>query len=400
MEFPNPYQDQIDRYKRDADRNVFVMMRYKNDGLLSSIWEAISNCLRDNGLNPVLAKNKLLHPQLWDNILVCMEYARYGIIVFEDVDGTKEFNPNIAIELGYMLARGRPCLILKDRSIKAMPTDIAGRVDEPFDSHNPATSIPEAIQGWLDRIRPSPVQIITAKDEVEAVTERTRRIVQELRDLADDRMIDPKQRVIRLAGHLSSLGISDNAFLDPIYQDFHELLSQERDIILRLLTRGATVKCIVTPGFQLERVKLGVVKQQQIAADVLPKYDQLIKTLHENKDNPNLQIVSTIRLHHDNLHIFADRVVFIGRGRIHDIGYSRTRVVYDSSYVRDEIDEFDTLFFDDAKALLPNIVTELHPPDIKQLKDIVIKHLLEAKAQLELFANRGIDSSDLSGNNQ
>src|SRR5579859_524512 len=145
MVFENPQQGMLDAYKRDTYRNVFIMMRYREDTPLTNIVEVVSNALREHGLNPILAKAKRLHPELWSNVLACMEYARYGIVIFEDVDGSHEFNPNIAIELGYMLARGRPCLILKDRRMAAVPTDIAGRVYDTFDSHNPEGTIPSAI---------------------------------------------------------------------------------------------------------------------------------------------------------------------------------------------------------------------------------------------------------------
>ena len=54
-----------------------------------------------------------------------MSACRYGIAIFEDIDD-KDFNPNVSIELGYMLGTKPPLsvLILKERRLKSMPTDI------------------------------------------------------------------------------------------------------------------------------------------------------------------------------------------------------------------------------------------------------------------------------------
>lgn len=127
--------------------NVFVMMRYRSDDHFRMIEESIRETLTAFGLNARFAKDSAIVDDLWDNIVYYIDHCRYGIAVFEDID-ERYFNPNISLELGYMYAQGKRCLLLKERRMPRLPTDICGRIYRDFDALNLKVSIQEQISEW------------------------------------------------------------------------------------------------------------------------------------------------------------------------------------------------------------------------------------------------------------
>jgi hypothetical protein len=72
-----------------------------------------------------------------------------GIAVFEDIE-KREFNPNVALELGYMLARRRRCLILKEQHLPSLPADVINRLYKPFNMFDVTNSVTREIGRWVD----------------------------------------------------------------------------------------------------------------------------------------------------------------------------------------------------------------------------------------------------------
>ena len=114
------------------DKNVFLMMRFGTGANLASIETVIRNTLRLYGLTVHMARDADLAETLWANVQTYLECCRYGIAVFEDID-RREFNPNISLELGYMLGKRKPCLLLKEQRMPRLPTDIVGHLYKTFD---------------------------------------------------------------------------------------------------------------------------------------------------------------------------------------------------------------------------------------------------------------------------
>ena len=84
---------------------------------------------------------------LWDNVCTYMIGCKYGIALLEDIIAD-EFNPNVALEYGFMRALGKPTLLLKERRFKAR-ADILGTLWEEFDILDIETSITSAVSRWL-----------------------------------------------------------------------------------------------------------------------------------------------------------------------------------------------------------------------------------------------------------
>jgi hypothetical protein len=138
--------------KSPFDRNVFVMMRFRNTAESSALRETIRTSLHDAGLVAHFADELSLADELWDNVCTYMCGCRFGVAVVEEIE-ERSFNPNVAIEIGFMQALQRKVLVLKDRRVPMLPTDLAGRLYREFDSYNLEPTVKEAIGGWVDELR-------------------------------------------------------------------------------------------------------------------------------------------------------------------------------------------------------------------------------------------------------
>lgn len=85
---------------------------------------------------------------LWDNVCVYMSCCSMGIAILED-RAADEFNPNVALEYGFIRALNKPTLLLADKGFRNLRADIVGTLREEFDLFDIEDSVPSAIQRWL-----------------------------------------------------------------------------------------------------------------------------------------------------------------------------------------------------------------------------------------------------------
>ena len=136
FDYPNP------------DTNIFIMMRFRDAPQQKDILSTIRKSLADYGINALRADDKSYAQSLFANIRSYMNACNRGIAVFEQIDDT-DFNPNVSIELGYMISQGKKVLLFKEKRLKALPTDIVGQLYKPFDSYDIQTTIDSGINEWL-----------------------------------------------------------------------------------------------------------------------------------------------------------------------------------------------------------------------------------------------------------
>jgi hypothetical protein len=387
----DPFKKKRAAFEKDEHKNVFVIMRYGLEPPFAEIENTITETLQRFGLKAVVARDVSFHQQLWNNVRFCMDHSRYAIIVFERIL-EPAYNPNIAIELGYMIGLKRPRLILKDHSIQVLPTDIIGQLYTEFNSYKAKETIAVAIERWLEKLGHSsikPAEVITASTEIEANIKRTRRIIAELSARTTDSTLLLNKLIVRQAATMSSLAISDK----ERYEDnkYHELLLEERKAMESLLKEGAVVRLIISPDTQVHRVRLKLTTTKFVRTNVLPRYAQMIATIKENLSRSNLQIVYVHRLPHDNLLIAGEDRVYIGRKRVRQQGFPNTTVIYDPTVVYTEISEFDILFNDSVGAIMG--VKQPEQPQIedygsKSLKQKIIQRLMGAESEIQRLIKR------------
>jgi protein-tyrosine-phosphatase len=128
--------------------NVFIMMRFRDTKQHSAVLSALRAALEFYGLHGLRADDKIYSDSLWSNVKSYMDASDAGIAVFEQIEDA-DFNPNVSLELGYMMAEKKRVLLLKEKRLKALPTDIVGRLYKPFDSYDIPASIRPSVLDWL-----------------------------------------------------------------------------------------------------------------------------------------------------------------------------------------------------------------------------------------------------------
>jgi hypothetical protein len=131
----------------EIDNNIFLMMRFRAEDQYEEILSTLKIEFSKYGLKILRADDKDYTGDLWENVCLYMLGSRYGVAVFEEIDA-REFNPNVALELGFMTAQNKRCLLLKDKRMPKLPTDIVGKLYKEFDTYNITSTVTTAAQRW------------------------------------------------------------------------------------------------------------------------------------------------------------------------------------------------------------------------------------------------------------
>jgi protein-tyrosine-phosphatase len=132
--------------------NVFLMTRFQETLYHSEMSTAVAKAVRAFGLEFVRADDpNWLALSIWQRVQFCLEACHLGIALFESVD-QPDFNPNVLFELGYLLGLGRNCLLLKEKRLRQLPTDLGGHVYKEFDSRDIERTILGQVADWLKEL--------------------------------------------------------------------------------------------------------------------------------------------------------------------------------------------------------------------------------------------------------
>jgi hypothetical protein len=130
-------------------RNLFVMMRFAESPQNEEIYEAIEGACSAYGFHAVRADNRDYTGELWSNIEVYLTCCQYGVAVFEEID-QRNFNPNVALELGYMTGRQKRTLILKEKRLPSLQADVMHRLYKPFDMFAISETVSREVGRWIE----------------------------------------------------------------------------------------------------------------------------------------------------------------------------------------------------------------------------------------------------------
>ena len=131
----------------DAE-TAFIIMRFSETAAHGKIVDAIRQATDSLGVRALRADDRTYHDDLFYNVLTYLYGCYFGIAVFERLE-TDEFNPNVALEVGYMLALGKPVCLLKDRTLRTLQTDLVGKLYVGFDPQDPGGTIPSQLEKWM-----------------------------------------------------------------------------------------------------------------------------------------------------------------------------------------------------------------------------------------------------------
>lgn len=132
----------------DPARAAFLIMRFRETRAHLEIYEAVGECLHRHGIKTLRADEKYYHDDLYHNILTYMHGCGFGVAVFERIE-EELFNPNISLEVGYMLALQKPICIMKDRTLKTLHADLMGKLYKEFDPLDAGGTLDAALSNWL-----------------------------------------------------------------------------------------------------------------------------------------------------------------------------------------------------------------------------------------------------------
>lgn len=127
---------------------AFVMMEFAGTAESKAIFEAVQLTLKTHGISGVRADTKEYHPDLHQNVETYMHGAGLGVAVF-DTFRSEGPNPNVCLETGYMIALNKPVCLLKDKRLRGLQTDLAGKLYREFDADGLDETIDKVLGEWL-----------------------------------------------------------------------------------------------------------------------------------------------------------------------------------------------------------------------------------------------------------
>jgi hypothetical protein len=131
-----------------VDRNAFVIMSFAATGAHQAILEAIRTALSEHEIEALRVDDRTYSEHLRSNIETYMHGCAFAIAVFERIN-SDDHNANVMYETGYMRALGKPVCLLKERTLRQLPSDLVGDLYVEFDAQRMPESIHEALTRWL-----------------------------------------------------------------------------------------------------------------------------------------------------------------------------------------------------------------------------------------------------------
>lgn len=145
-------QELIEKFRIDHADSVctaFLIMRFSSKRVYSQIQEALKTAFDSLGIRLLRADDKTYSDDLFENVRLYADCCSFGVAVFDRIEGDY-FNPNVSLEVGFMLGRQKPVLLLKDDSIQVLPADLVGKLYVPINIHDPQEGLTERIRKWLN----------------------------------------------------------------------------------------------------------------------------------------------------------------------------------------------------------------------------------------------------------
>jgi hypothetical protein len=150
-EAPLHIRESLQRFRRDHPDPAavaFILMQFGTTKAHAEITQAIRDELAVHGITGVRADDKEYHDDLFYNVLTYLHGCKFGVAVFERIEGDN-FNPNVALEVGYMFASIKKVCLLKDRTLTSLHADLVGKLYREFDTQDPHGTIRPHLAKWL-----------------------------------------------------------------------------------------------------------------------------------------------------------------------------------------------------------------------------------------------------------
>ncbi len=147
----------ISRFEKEfgTRRIGFLIRKFEVRSDRSALIEIVRNSFKSEGFKIVDASEKNLNNETWRNIKEFMDYCSFGVVIIDDFspNDNNEFNPNIFLEIGYLLALGKNIFILIQNCLeRKLPTDVKPFLYDTFDSQDVLDSdiLRNKIKKWIN----------------------------------------------------------------------------------------------------------------------------------------------------------------------------------------------------------------------------------------------------------
>ncbi|MBN1638933.1 MAG: hypothetical protein JW866_08190 [Ignavibacteriales bacterium] len=142
---------EIESFRADypeGTKTAFIIMQFTSTKAHDNIITTIKTTLCKHNVTGLRADDKEYSDDLFSNIKTYMHCCDFGISVFERIT-EDDFNPNVSIEVGYMLGLRKKVCLLKDNTLKNLPTDLMGKLYKPFDPQDIEKTLPTQLEKWM-----------------------------------------------------------------------------------------------------------------------------------------------------------------------------------------------------------------------------------------------------------
>lgn len=133
-------------YEKYGHNAIFVIMPFQEE--LNKVYEIIKDIFASKGYSAIRADEKEFTNDLWENVRVYLECCNVAVAVFDKND-QDNYNPNVAIEVGYMLSKGNKVCLLKDKKLPKLPSDLISKMYKEYDSDDVEGTLPEQLGLWI-----------------------------------------------------------------------------------------------------------------------------------------------------------------------------------------------------------------------------------------------------------
>jgi hypothetical protein len=143
--------DSLLNFKKDypnSSKCCFLMMKFEDTNVQSKIVRFLKDEFKKKGLHLLRVDDKAYSDDLFLNIKTYMHGCGFGLALFERIN-SNYFNPNVSLEVGYLMALKKPILFLKDKNLDSLHSDLVGKLYYSFDVQNLKKSLPTLLEKWL-----------------------------------------------------------------------------------------------------------------------------------------------------------------------------------------------------------------------------------------------------------
>lgn len=141
----------IEKFNKDyPDRSkiAFIIMQFGSTSAHDTMVQVVKDALAKHNIIALRADDKEYLDDLFPNVKVYLHCCTFGIAIFDRIT-EDDFNPNVSLEIGYLFGMNKNVLLLKDKTLKSLPTDLTGKLYKEFDTQDINNTIPSQIDKWL-----------------------------------------------------------------------------------------------------------------------------------------------------------------------------------------------------------------------------------------------------------